>query len=84
MRYVVYDMDTTVKLNDNYYKSEAAAKAAITRSGKDNLSYAETGIFNRVIEKQVQRTNLLTGAVYWERANTPLSCSPASETYWSM
>lgn len=84
MLYVVYDMDTTVKLNDKYYKSEAAAKAAITRSGKENLSYAEVGIFNRVIEKQVQRTNAMTGAVYWERANTPRSCSPASELYWSM
>ena len=84
MLYVVYDMDTTVKYGKDYYRSEGAAKAAITRSGQDNLSYAESGIFDRVIEKRVERTNAMTGQKYWEKVNTPRSCSPASDLYWSM
>jgi len=32
----------------------------------------------------VEKTNLMTGKVYLEDPNTPLSCSPASETFWSM
>ena len=32
----------------------------------------------------VERTNLMSGKTYLEDENTPLCCSPASETYWSM
>ena len=32
----------------------------------------------------VTRTNALTGAEYEERYDTPRSCSPSSELYWSM
>lgn len=32
----------------------------------------------------VTRRNLMSGQEYQEAEDTPLSCSPASETYWSM
>jgi len=32
----------------------------------------------------VTRTNLQSGREYEERYDTPLACSPASDTYWSM
>lgn len=35
-------------------------------------------------ETYVTRKNLLTGEEYQERYDTPYSCSPSSETYWSM
>ena len=35
-------------------------------------------------EDMVERTNLMTGKKYLERRDTPIFCSPASETYWSM
>lgn len=44
---------------------------------------AEAEYFREHIEKTVVRTNLMTGAEYTESVNTPLACSPASETYWS-
>jgi len=37
-----------------------------------------------VHETMVERTNHMTGVRYMERFDTPLSCSPSSETYWSM
>ena len=41
--------------------------------------------FRYVINKtMVTRTNIVSGAEYQERYDTPVSCSPSSETYWSM
>ncbi len=34
--------------------------------------------------KMVVRRNLMSGIEYVEAEDTPLCCSPASETYWSM
>ncbi len=45
---------------------------------------AEVDYYYANIEKTVTRVNLMTGAEYTESVNTPLACSPASETYWSM
>lgn len=90
MGYVVYNAETTRKLTDRTFRSEAAAKAARTRAAKageiDATDYAvaESGDFHDNIEKFVTRTNLLSGKEYQERVNTPIYCSPASESYWSM
>jgi hypothetical protein len=91
MSYVIYNKETTRKLDSKYYATEAAAKAALTRAAKkDNTlikadyTIAETNNFYDNIELMVERTNLLSGKKYMERANTPLCCSPSSETYWSM
>ena len=45
---------------------------------------AEADYFRANIQKNVTKTNLMTGKEYTESVNTPLACSPASETYWSM
>ena len=35
-------------------------------------------------ETYVKKTNLMGGAEFLERYDTPYYCSPASESYWSM
>lgn len=35
-------------------------------------------------ETYVERKNLMTGATYKERFDTPYCCSPAGELYWTM
>ena len=35
-------------------------------------------------DNMVERTNLMTGEKYFEDKDTPICCSPASETFWSM
>lgn len=60
----------------------------------DNLSMLEHTVkhtwlisqgFRYVINKtMVTRTNIVSGDTYQERYDTPVSCSPSSETYWSM
>lgn len=34
-------------------------------------------------ETYVKRTNIMNGASFVERYDTPYSCSPSSESYWS-
>lgn len=54
------------------------------RYPKDSLEIAEAEHYHAKIEKQVTRRNLMTGKEFQESINTPLCCSPASNTYWSM
>jgi hypothetical protein len=91
MSYVVYNTQTTRIVGSRstkYWKREAAAKAHLTRMGKmgytvAEFAVAETNTFYNSIETSVTKVNLMSGKEYQEQANTPLSCSPASETYWS-
>lgn len=92
MSYVVYNVQSTRicgSRNTQYFKSHGAAKAHLTRMAKQGhditlYGIAETNYFYQNIEKSVTRINLISGAEYQEKINTPRSCSPASELYWSM
>ena len=95
MAYVVYNIQSTQTVNEKRwgretFKTEAAAKAARTRMIKrlkydaDTLAVAEVAFYTKNIAGTVTRTNLMTGKTYQESVNTPMCCSPSSETYWSM
>jgi len=92
MSYVVYKVKSTRicgSRNTQYFKSHGAAKAHLTRMGKQGYNVteyavAETNYYYANIEKTVTRVNLLSGKEYQESVNTPSYCSPASEAYWSM
>jgi hypothetical protein len=95
MAYVVYNIQSTQTVNEKRwgretYKTEAAAKAARTRMIKrlkydaDTLAVAEVAFYTQNVAATVTRTNLMTGKTYQESVNTPMCCSPSSETYWSM
>ena len=69
------------------YKTMAAAKAARTRlADKQKASWSD--LIVTAVEsyqpRMVERVNIMTGQKYMEDVNTPRSCSPASELYWSM
>jgi hypothetical protein len=69
------------------YKTFGAARATRTRlCNKAGWSVAELSIVDTQHYKprMVTRKNLLSGIEYQEDVNTPLCCSPASETFWSM
>ena len=60
----------------------------------DNLSMLEHSVKHTWLKKDgyryeihetyVTRRNILSGTEFKERYDTPYSCSPSSETYWSM
>lgn len=95
MSYVVYEVESTRLVSEKRYgkthfASEAAAKAARTRlikKGKyteEQLRVQDAQAYKMFIEETVERVNLMSGKTYRESVNTPLCCSPSSETYWSM
>jgi hypothetical protein len=69
------------------YNTFAAAKATRTRlCNKAGWSTNDLDIVDvkTYRPKMVERTNLMSGKTYMEDVNTPRSCSPSSEAYWSM
>jgi hypothetical protein len=94
MAYVVYNKETTKTIRakaygKEYYATEAAAKAFLTRMvkmgyHKEDFAVAEIGDFRANIEKYENVTNLMSGKPVRQSVNTPLSCDVSSETYWSM
>lgn len=93
MPYVVYEVESTrmvpTKNRTYYFLAEGTAKAHKTRLVKkgtytaDQIEVADADVYKLLIEKQVEKTNLMSGKTYWESVNTPSYCSPASEAYWS-
>jgi hypothetical protein len=45
---------------------------------------ASQGFRYAIHETMVERVNMMGGARYMERYDTPRYCSPSSEAYWSM
>ncbi len=97
MRYVIFHKDTTVYLrylkgrnwqSADSFKSEAAAKACLTRLMKKGKDISEYCILPADEFKKIEKThivrNFMTGAEIVESVNTPHYCSASSETYWSM
>ena len=89
-RYVIYQVESSAIVKG--FATAPAAKGWLTRmlrEGKIEGAREDYGItdvdhYYAKIEKMVTRVNLMSGEEYQESINTPLSCSPASETYWSM
>lgn len=98
MKYVVYDKETTLRidnLNGGPRKCEfdtlGAAKGARTRFIKanpvyvlDDIGITDVGHFYNTIEKKKVVENLMTKEKITISANTPRSCDPSTELYWSM
>ena len=94
MTYIVYNKETTKTIRakaygKEYYATEAAAKAFLTRMvkmgyRKEDFAVAEISDFRANIEKYETVTNLMSGKPVRQSVNTPLSCDVSSETYWSM
>jgi hypothetical protein len=93
MAYVVYNVNTTAIVTERaygtqYYKTEAAAKAAKTRiCRKKNLEDAVLAVqgseaYHLLIAGTREVVNLMSGETVRESVNTPWNCSVASESYW--
>jgi len=69
------------------YKTFGSARATRTRLCRkagysvNDLSIIDTKYYK---PQMVTRTNLMTGQEYQEDVNTPRSCSPSSELFWTM
>jgi hypothetical protein len=95
MSFVIYNIATTQTIRakaygKEYYETESAAKAGLTRLAKkgkvvaEECAISEIGNFRKNIEKYETVANLMSGKPVRQSVNTPLCCDPSSETYWSM
>ncbi len=84
-------LEWTVEL----YKIDRRCKEGIKLESKTDYTdrtYAELELLYprrpryivKIVETYVLRKNLMGGAEFRERYDTPYYCSPASESYWSM
>lgn len=67
----------------NVAKSKMGDVVDFTQDPQFLYGIAEVGYYFDNIEKQVERTNFMTGEKFMESVNTPYYASPRSETYWS-
>lgn len=89
--FVVYDLNTTQIIEGRnfrrFYKTEAAAKAAVSRAGQrpGSLGIAEAQEFFDKIELKETRWGIgpSEGNKYEVGVNTGWTTGPWSETYWA-
>ena len=60
--------------------------APTTKDAIDSIAgkFQDQGFIVKIFETYVTKRNLMGGAEFKERYDTPYYCSPSSESYWSM
>lgn len=95
--FVVYEVRSTMEQKSYKRAGDAARYAAKLNERErkhwgDDARYEEHGLhyasttredYEKNVVHMVERKNLMSGKMYWEKSNTPSYCSPASEAYWS-
>ena len=82
----IYKKDKRVKTGERLVSKtdyEVSDKSMLEHTVKHTYR-ASQGYRYEIHETMVTRTNMMGGAEYQERYDTPRYCSPSSEAYWSM
>jgi hypothetical protein len=82
----IYKKDKRVKTGERLYSKndyETTDKSMLEHTVKHTYLPSQ-GFRYEIHETYVTRTNMMGGAEYQERYDTPRYCSPSSEAYWSM
>lgn len=87
MGYIIYQNRSKILVG--WKATERGAKISLAawnrRSGAKSYSIMEEGEFDRLYNKKVLTTSLMTGKdVYIREQDKGGCCDPATETYWSM
>jgi hypothetical protein len=82
----VYKQDKRTKKGERLVKKvdhSTADRAALEHVYKHTY-FPSHGYRFEIHQTMVTRTNAMTGLGYQERYDTPRSCSPSSELYWTI
>ena len=82
----IYKKDKRVKTGERLVSKtdyEVSDKSMLEHTVKHTYRVSQ-GYRYEIHETYVTRTNMMGGAEYQERYDTPRYCSPSSEAYWSM
>jgi hypothetical protein len=84
-------MDYTVEIYKLDKRCKGGMKLVSKQDHKDVTLFQMEGLYpvrpryvRMIHETYVTKKNLMSGAEYQERYDTPYFCSPSSESYWSM
>jgi len=85
----IYKKDARKKTGERLvgkYDYDRKDREAMLRESNElyDLYHPSKGYRFEIHETYVKKTNLMGGAEFLERYDTPYFCSPASESYWSM
>ena len=80
----IYKVDRRVK--GGYRLVEKRDFAPTTKDAINAITekFQDQGFIVKIFETFVTKKNLMGGAEFQERYDTPYYCSPSSESYWSM
>ena len=83
---IVYKKDARTKSGERqaHYSDYETDNLSMLEHTVKHTWRASQGYRYEIHETYVKRTNLMGGAEYTERFDTPRYCSPSSEAYWSM
>ena len=83
---IVYKVDRRTKSGERQvlYKDYDTDNLSMLEHTVKHTWLASAGFRYEIHQTMVKRTNLMGGAEYEERFDTPRYCSPSSEAYWSM
>ncbi len=82
----IYKTDKRTKAGERFVRKidHSTADRAAIEAVYDSKFPAANGYRYEIYHTYVTRRNMMTGAEFTERYDTPHYCSPSSESYWSM
>jgi hypothetical protein len=82
----LYKADARKKSGERLVKKvdHSTHSQSVLKEVYDSQYPASKGYRYEIHETMVKRVNMMGGAEFMERYDTPYYCSPASESYWSM
>ncbi len=83
---IIYKKDARTKSGErrvHYADYDTTDRSTLEHTVKHTWR-AGHGFRYEIHETMVERVNMMGGAKYMERFDTPRYCSPSSEAYWSM
>lgn len=78
----VYKLDRRCKDGQKLWAKQDYT--GVTLDQMEQMYPVRRGYVRFIHETWVTRVNMMSGREYQERYDTPRSCSPSSEAYWSM
>lgn len=83
---IVYKADKRTKSGERQvlYKDYDTQDRSMLEHTVKHTWRASQGFRYEIHQTMVERVNMMGGAKYMERFDTPRYCSPSSEAYWSM
>ncbi len=83
---IVYKKDARTKSGERQvlYKDYDTTDRSMLEHTVKHTWRVSQGYRYEIHQTMVERVNMMGGAKYMERFDTPRYCSPSSEAYWSM